>query len=71
MIAVDRQERMGDAKDIQEMSAVEYLAKEKGLKIFSIQNIKTIYDLIKDSLGDEMRRIWIDYYNRYGTISLE
>jgi aspartate carbamoyltransferase regulatory subunit len=71
VIAVDRQERMGDAKDIQEMSAVEYLAKEKGLKIFSIQNINTIYDLIKDSLGDEMRRIWIDYYNRYGTISLE
>lgn len=71
VIAVDRQERMGDVEHIDERGAVEYIEEEMGLKVHSIQNIKTIYQLIKDSLDEEMRRIWIDYYERYGTVTLE
>ena len=71
VIAVDRQERMGDAEHIDERGAVEYIEEELGLKVYSIQNIKTIYQLIRDSLDEEMRRIWIEYYRRYGTITLE
>jgi len=71
VIAVDRQERMGDAERVEERSAVEYLEEELGLKVFSIQNVKTIYSLIKDSLDEEMRRLWIDYYKKYGVIDLE
>ena len=71
VIAVDRQERMGDAEHVDERGAVEYIEEELGLKVYSIQNIKTIYQLIRDSLDEEMRRIWIDYYRRYGTVSLE
>ena len=71
IIAVDRQEKMGDAENIEEKSAVEYLEEERGLKMFSIENIQTIYSLIKDGLDEEMRRLWVSYYRRYGTVSLE
>jgi len=71
VIAVDRQERMGDAEHVEEVGAVEYIEKEIGLRVYSIQNIETIYGLIKESLNDEMRKIWVDYYRRYGTVTLE
>jgi orotate phosphoribosyltransferase len=71
VIAVDRLERLGDKDNIEEISAVNYLETELKLKVFSIQNIKTIYNLIKDSLDDEMRKLWTDYYNKYGISKLE
>ncbi len=71
IIAVDRQERMGDTVNIEENGAVEYLEKELGLNVFSIQNIQTIYALIKDSLDESMRRLWLDYYEKYGTVKLD
>jgi len=71
IIAVDRQEKMGDIVNIEEYGAVEYLEQELGLKVFSIQNIETIYSLIKDSLDEDMRRLWLNYYNKYGTERLE
>ena len=71
VIAVDRQERMGDAVNIEEESAVDYLESELRLKVFSIQNVKTIYSLIKDRLDEDVRRLWVDYYQRYGTVQLE
>jgi orotate phosphoribosyltransferase len=71
VIAVDRLERLGDKDNIEDMSAVEYLEKELHLNVFSIQNIKTIYNLIKDSLSDEMKKLWTEYYNKYGISTLE
>lgn len=71
VIAVDRQERMGDALNIEEDTAIDYLEKELKLKVFSIQNIKTIFSLIKDSLDVDMRQLWIEYYRKFGTVDLE
>ncbi len=71
IIAVDRQERMGDIEKIEEMSAAQYLEDVMGLKVFSIQNIKTIYSLMKDSLGEDLRKLWLDYYDKYGVEKLE
>jgi aspartate carbamoyltransferase regulatory subunit len=71
IIAVDRQEKMGDTVNIEEYGAVEYLEHELGLNVFSIQNIETIYSLIKDSLDEDMRNLWLDYYEKYGTEKLE
>lgn len=71
VIAVDRLEKLGDGADVQDISAVDYLENELGLKVFSIQNIKTIYNLIKDSLSDDMRKLWIEYYDKYGISKLE
>ncbi len=71
VIAVDRLERLGDKDNIEDLSAVEYLEKELKLRVFSIQNIKTIYNLIKESLSDEMKKLWTEYYNKYGISKLE
>jgi len=71
VIAVDRQERMGDAENIAEESAVEYVEDEMRVKVYSIQNIKAIYGLINDSLDADMRRLWVEYYRKYGTVDLE
>jgi aspartate carbamoyltransferase regulatory subunit len=71
IIAVDRQEKMGDTENIEENGAVQYLEEELGLKVFSIQNIQKIYGLIKDSLDEDLRRLWVDYYEKYGTEKLE
>ena len=71
VIAVDRQEKLGDKDNVEDISAVQYLEQELGLKAHSIQNIESIYGLIKDSLSEEMRGLWLDYYRRYGTVKLE
>ena len=71
IIAVDRQEKMGDTENIEEKGAVQYIEEELGLKVFSIQNIQKIYGLIKDSLDEDLRRLWVDYYSKYGTEKLE
>ena len=62
---------MGDKENIDERSASEYLEEELGLKVYSIQNIASIYNLIKDNMDNDTRRIWVEYYNKYGIISLE
>jgi hypothetical protein len=49
---------------------VQYL-EDLGLKVFSLENIETIYGLIKSGLDEEMRSLWVDYYDRYGTVKLE
>lgn len=71
IIAVDRQERMGDSINIEYKTATENIQEELGIPVFSIQNIKTIFNLIKDSLDPEMKKLWLEYYNRYGSVNLE
>ncbi len=70
IIAVDRQEKLGDVDNVEEQGAVEYLEDELGVKVFSLENITTIYNKIKDSVDDEMKRLWIEYYDKYGTEKL-
>jgi aspartate carbamoyltransferase regulatory subunit len=71
VIAVDRQEKMGDAEKIEELSAVQNLEEGLKLNVFSIQNIASIYNLIKESLDPELRQLWLDYYDTYGTVKLD
>ena len=71
VIAVDRQEKMGDAENIEAKTPTQNIEDELGIRVFSIQNIKTIYNLIKDGLDPEMKRVWLDYYNKYGIVKLE
>ena len=71
VIAVDRQEKMGDADRIEAKTPTENIEEELGIRVFSIQNIKTIFTLIKDGLDPEMKKLWLEYYNRYGIVKLE
>ncbi len=71
VIAVDRMERMGNRDRVEKLSAVQHLERKLGIKVHSIQNIKTIYSLIKDTLSPEMRRLWEEYYAKYGVDRLD
>ena len=62
---------MGDSENIDDISASGYLEKELGIRVISIQNIKTIFNLIKDSLEPKMQKRWLDYYKKYGVIELD
>lgn len=70
VLAVDRQEKMGGVKKVEERSAVDFIQEKLGIKVFSILNSKTIFDLIKDDLPKEVRQCWIDYYEKYGAVKL-
>jgi aspartate carbamoyltransferase regulatory subunit len=70
VLVVDRQEKMGDADEIDARSAVEYIDEVFGINVFSILDSKTIFDLVKDSLSNEIRQHWIDYYEKFGAITL-
>ncbi len=66
IVAVDRQE----ITDEDGVSAVEYLEKKLGVKVFCILPAATIYDMIKKELSPEEKKSWIEYYNKYGAVKL-
>lgn len=69
VLAADRQEKMGDAIRVEELSAVENIEKQ-GIPVFSILNMEDIFSLVKDRLTTEIKKAWIDYYNQYGAVNL-
>jgi orotate phosphoribosyltransferase len=70
VLAADRQEKMGDSVNIEELSAVENIEKQ-GIPVFSILNMEDIFSLVKDRLSPEIKRSWIEYYNKYGAVKLK
>jgi orotate phosphoribosyltransferase len=70
ILAVDRQEKMGDAENVEELSAVENIERTFGVKTFSILRMQDIFSIVRDSLKPEIRASWIEYYDRYGAVKL-
>jgi len=71
ILAADRQEKMGDAVNVEDKGAVENLEEAYNLKVFSILNIETIFNMVKGSLSDEIKQAWIDYYKKYGVVQMQ
>jgi aspartate carbamoyltransferase regulatory subunit len=70
VLAVDRQERMGDAENVEEKSAIQYIEDEFGVSVFPILGMESIFNLVKGNLSEEIKQNWIDYYKRYGVVQL-
>jgi len=70
VLAVDRQEKMGDAENVEEKGAIQYIEEEFGIKVFPILTMDVIFDLIKGTLSEEIKQCCIDYYKKYGTVQL-
>ena len=66
-----KQRKREDKEKVAELSASQFLEKELGLKVHSIQNIKTIFEQIKDNLEPWKKKLWLDYYKKYGTVKLQ
>ncbi len=69
ILAVDRQENMGDAVNVENKSAVQAI-EDSGIKTFSILTMQDIFNQVKNSISDDIRKCWVEYYERYGVIKL-
>lgn len=69
VLAIDRQEKMGDAINVEDKSAVENI-EQLGVPCFSIVNMRDIFSFVNGSLPNEIKKSWIDYYDKYGIIKL-
>jgi orotate phosphoribosyltransferase len=71
VIAVDRQELMGDANTAGTRSAVQAMERELGMKTVAILTMQDIFALLKGSLDKNVRRAWVEYYERFGAVRME
>lgn len=70
VIAVDRQELMGDENDVGALSAIDELEKETGIKTASILDMQQVFSHVQQGLDPKVRQAWIDYYRKYGKVKL-
>ena len=70
VVAVDRQELLGDAQQVGRYSAIQALEHELGIRTFAILTMQEIFSLVQDRLSAEVRQAWIAYYERYGAVQL-
>jgi len=71
VIAVDRQELLGDTHNSDSRSAVQALEAELGIKTVAILTMREIFSLIKDTLEKSVRHAWSEYYEKYGAVRME
>ena len=71
VIAVDRQELLGDAHDGGSRSAVQALEAELGIRTVPILTMQEVFALIKDALEKSVRQAWIEYYEKHGAVRME
>jgi orotate phosphoribosyltransferase len=71
VIAVDRQELLGDTHNGDSRSTVQALKAELGIKTVAILTMQEIFALIKDTLEQSVRHAWIEYYEQYGAVRME
>lgn len=69
VLAVDRQENLGDAVSVEDKSAIENI-ESMGIPCFSIVNMEDMFSFVKESLPVEIKKSWIEYYDKYGTVEL-
>lgn len=70
VIALDRQDRTGDAENIGAHSAVEEMELNYGIKVHSFLKMKDIFNSVKEQLPPSVKKAWIDYYGKYGAVKL-
>ena len=71
VIAVDRQELLGNMDTVGIYSSVQSLEHELGIKTLSILTMQDIFSLVKDSLDKNVRRLWVSYYKQFGAVRME
>jgi orotate phosphoribosyltransferase len=70
VIAVDRQELMGDAQSAGTRSAVQALEEALGIRTVAILTMRDIFSFMQRSLDRNVRRAWVAYYEQYGAVKM-
>ncbi len=68
LVAIDREERMGDLQKVEEKTASQIM-EENGVKVHSIGKISDIFRIVETDLDPEIRSVWIEYTKQYGVKS--
>ncbi len=69
VIALDRQEKMGDAQSVGERTPVQEL-QSQGVRTISILTMQDIFSRVRSDLSPSIRQAWIEYYKKYGSVHL-
>ncbi len=70
-LAVDRQEKMGDAEEVGDLSSTQMIQQSYGLKVHSILTMQEIFAEVKPHIPSDIKDAWIEYYEKYGAVSLK
>lgn len=71
VLAVDRQEKMGTADEVGELTSSEMIQQTYHLPIYSILNMQEIFAEVKNHIPEDIRHAWLEYYDKYGAAKLE
>lgn len=66
MVAIDRQERMGDAEKVEEKSASQNIEENHGVKVHAIGTVEDIFRIVEKDLSPEIKETWLEYKKKYG-----
>lgn len=69
VLAIDRQEKMGDDVNVEDKGAIQNI-ESAGIPCFSIVNMEDIFSFVNGSLSSDIKKSWIEYYEKYGVIKL-
>ena len=66
LVAIDRQEKMGDALNVEEKSASQSIEENYGVKVYSIGTMRDIYEHFEKGMKLEVKEAWLEYKKKYG-----
>ncbi|MFH1447378.1 MAG: orotate phosphoribosyltransferase [Candidatus Micrarchaeota archaeon] len=65
LVAIDREERMGDAGNVDEKSASQIIKEKYGIGVHSIGKISDVFPLVEKDISPEIRTAWLEYAEKY------
>ncbi len=71
LLGIDRQEKAGDAINIEHDSAVQAFEKHSGVKTYAILTMKEIFEQVREKISPQTRRQWAEYAQKYCVVNFE
>lgn len=71
LLAIDRQEKMGDAQVVEEESAVQAFERQAGVKTHSILSMQQVFSAVQARLSESARNAWLEYAEKYCVVKLQ
>jgi orotate phosphoribosyltransferase len=66
LVAIDRQEKMGDLVKVEEKTASQSIEEGHGVKVYSIGTVEDIFKQVEKGMAPEVRAAWLEYKKKYG-----
>lgn len=70
ILVVDRQEKMGNVKKVENKSPLDFISDELGIQTHSILSMENIFHMVKEQINQDVKQKWVEYSEKYGTVKL-